>query len=71
MINGGQLDDPLMNERARLYARMYELPMTSGSDAHHADQLTGCGVVVEDRIEKATDYLDMLKAGKLTLLQGN
>lgn len=71
VINGGQLDEPLMNERARLYAMMYELPITSGSDAHHADQLQGCGVMTERRIEQPIDYLEMMKAGKLTLLQGS
>ena len=71
VLNGGQLDFPLMNERAELYAMMYELPKTSGSDAHHADSLPGCGVVVEKQIEKPLDYWVLMKAGKLTLLQGN
>lgn len=70
VINGGQLAEPLFNERAKLYAMMYELPKTSGSDAHHADQLPGCGIVVEKQIEKPLDYLELLKAGEITLLQG-
>lgn len=70
IINGGQLAEPWMNERAKLYAMMYELPMTSGSDAHHADALPGCGVEVGVRLEKPLDYLELLKAGEMTLLQG-
>ncbi len=68
IINGGQLDYPLMNERAKLYAMMYELPVTCGSDSHFAGRLPGCGVEVATKIEKPLDYLELLKAGELGLL---
>ena len=68
IINGGQLDYPLMNERAKIYAMMYELPVTSGSDSHFAGGLPGCGVEVEKRIEEPMDYLKYLKNGGLVLL---
>ena len=68
ILNGGQLEYPLMNERAKIYAMMYDLPVTSGSDSHFAGGLQGCGVEVAKRIEKPLDYLELLKAGELVLL---
>ena len=68
ILNGGQLDYPLMNERAKIYALMYELSVTSGSDSHNAASLPGCGVETARRIEKPLDYLEYLRAGELTLL---
>lgn len=68
IVNGGQLEYPLMNERAKIYAMMYELPVTSGSDSHFAGSLPGCGVEVEKRLEKPLDYLEYLKDGRLILL---
>ena len=57
-----------MNERARLYAGMYELPVTSGSDAHFAGHVPGCGVASDVRMEKITEYLELMKEGRLELL---
>ena len=68
ILNGGQLEYPLMNERAKIYAMMYELPVTAGSDSHNAGTLPGCGVEVEKKIEKPLDYLEFLQAGELILL---
>lgn len=68
ILNGGQLREPWMNERAKIYAMMYELPVTSGSDSHNAAGLPGCGVEMADRIEVPTDYLKCMRAGELTLL---
>lgn len=67
ILNGGQLREPWMNERAKIYAMMYELPVTSGSDSHNAVGLPGCGVEMKTRIEKPMDYLECMKAGELTL----
>ena len=68
VINGGQLLEPWMNERADLYAMMYGLPKTSGSDSHDVTNLKGCGVESEVRFQKAWDYLEAMQAGKLRLL---
>lgn len=68
ILNGGQLREPWMNERAKIYAMMYELPVTSGSDSHYAGGLPGCGVEMANRIEVPTDYLKCMRAGELTLL---
>lgn len=70
-INGAQWEDPRMNERAEIYARMYDLPITSGSDTHDINKMFGCGVVSEVPFETSLDYLKQLKAGRLTLLQAN
>ena len=69
-VNGAQLMEPWMNERAAIYAKMYHLPVTSGSDSHHLSALHGCGVETDQPIVKPLDYLRMLKAGELKLLEG-
>ena len=68
IVNGGHFPDEIMNERARLYAGMYELPVTSGSDAHFAGHVPGCGVASDVRMEKITEYLELMKEGRLELL---
>lgn len=70
VINGGQMHEPWMNERAEIYAMMYDFPKTSGSDSHFAGGLPGCGIQVEKKIEKPTDYLEMLRNRELILLGG-
>lgn len=68
VINGGQLAEPWMNERAEIYAMMYDLPKTSGSDAHYHATLPGCGIVTSKKFECAEDYLTFLRSGELELL---
>ncbi len=70
VINGGQLLEPWMNERANIYAMMYDLPKTAGSDAHNAATLAGCGIETMNRLESATDYLEQMKAGLLEIFDG-
>lgn len=57
-----------MNERAFLYASMYDLPVTSGSDTHSAGALLGGGVETSSKLETAMDYLRCIQSGALTLL---
>lgn len=57
-----------MNERAILYAKMFDLPVTAGSDSHHTDQLYGGGVEAEVPIETQLDYLAAIREGTLKLL---
>ena len=71
VINGAQLEDPIVNDRARLFAMMYDLPQTAGSDSHAVDRLFKSGVETERRIETPMDYLKMIKEGSLKLLEGN
>lgn len=68
VVNGAQLNQPEMNSRAWLYAKMYGLPETAGSDSHHVEGLYGSGVEVPRRIERPTDYLEMLRAGEVKFL---
>lgn len=57
-----------MNDRAFLYAKMFDLPVTSGSDSHHIHTLFGGGVGSETPFETPLDYLAHMQAGTLTLL---
>lgn len=70
VVNGAQLMEPWMNERAAVYARMYDLPETAGSDSHHLSALFGSGVETEEPIRGALDYLRLMQAGQLRLLEG-
>lgn len=57
-----------MNQRAFQYAEMFDLPVTSGSDSHHANSLYGGGVRTPERMETPLDYLRWMKDGTLTLV---
>lgn len=68
VINGAQLMHPEMNDRARIYAMMYGLPGTAGSDSHHVQGLFGSGVELPRKVVQATDYLEMMRAGEVKYL---
>ena len=68
VYNGAQQNDEYMNERGKLYAMMYELPHTAGSDSHCVTDTFRCSVVTEAKIEKPLDYLERIKAGKLKIV---
>lgn len=68
VINGAQLKQPEMNDRARIYAMMYGLPGTAGSDSHHVQGLFGSGVELPRKVVQATDYLEMMRAGEVKYL---
>ena len=68
VINGAQLKQPEMNDRARIYAMMYGLPGTAGSDSHHVPGLFGSGVELPRNLVQATDYLEMMRAGEVKYL---
>lgn len=61
-------DGKKMNERAFLYAKMFDLPVTAGSDSHHTHALLGGGIEAEYPIEAPLDYFAQIQAGTLTLL---
>ncbi len=69
VFNGGQRHDEGMNDRGKLYAQMYGLPETAGSDSHGVTDNFRCSIETEERIEKPMDYLDMLKAGKVRVVE--
>ncbi len=65
VINASHSDE-LMNQRAYIYANMYDLPVTAGSDAHNTtDKWFGGGVVTSEKITSAQDYIKLVKERKL------
>lgn len=66
-INGAHSKESLMNDRAIIYAKMYDLPITAGSDSHHADKLLGSGVETLRKIVTPLDYLEMIKNKEIKL----
>lgn len=62
--------DPMYNQRAALYADMYGLPKTGGSDSHHLDKLFGGGICVPEEINSPADYLRQIQNGTVIPLPG-
>lgn len=71
IINASQ--DDVLNGYAKIYADMYSLPVTAGSDIHHIDNpnCRMCGVKSETRFKTAADYVNALKNGSLTIFDSN
>ena len=65
VINGSHDPRNMYNERATLYADMYGLLKTGGSDTHHLDRMFGSGISVPEPINSHEDYLRMLKEGRV------
>lgn len=68
IVNGAHLKQPEMNDRARIYAMMYGLPGTAGSDSHHLRALPQSGVELPRKVVRAPDYLEMIRAGEVKCL---
>lgn len=47
---------------------MYGLPGTAGSDSHHLRALPQSGVELPRKVVRATDYLEMIRAGEVKCL---
>ena len=58
------------DEKAIETARSFDLPMTSGSDAHRPEDVARGGVMTEERIRTTEDYLKALFGNKLILVGG-
>ncbi len=75
VINGSHGDiheaRSIYNERATLYADMYGLLKTGGSDSHHLDRLFGSGIAVPEPINSFEDYKRQLKEGRVIPLTCN
>ena len=69
VVNGSHDPAKMYNERANLYADMYGLIKTGGSDSHHLHSLFGSGISVPEPINSHEDYLRMLKEGRVIPLQ--
>ena len=62
-------DRSIFNDRAKIYAGWYDLPVTAGSDAHNTtDRFYGGGVALEHRIKSPSDYISAVKERKLSFL---
>ena len=59
--------EEVWNERARLFAESYDLPMTGGSDAHRTDKIKG-GMIFENNVNDIFDYIDFVKSKQGTIL---
>ena len=59
---------PGENDRAFQFAKMFDLPVTSGSDSHHTHLLYGGGVETPEKMETPRDYLRWMQSGALKLL---
>lgn len=51
------------NQRAYMYAREYNLPMTAGADSHHHDIICS-GITVDEKFESIDDYISVIKNRK-------
>ena len=69
IINASHSPDTLYNQRAELYADMYGLPKTGGSDSHHLDKLFGGGILVPEPINTPADYLRQIRNGTVVPLK--
>lgn len=69
IINASHSPDTLYNQRAELYADMYGLPKTGGSDSHHLDKLFGGGILVPEPINTPADYLRQIRNGTVIPLK--
>lgn len=62
--------DPAFNERAKIYAGWYDLPVTSGSDAHNTtNRWYGGGVLSEERFTSALDYANAMINGRIVCIE--
>ena len=61
--------DPKFNERAKIYADWYDLPVTGGSDSHNTtDRYHKGGVISPKRFTSAVDYVKSVIAGDIEII---
>lgn len=60
----------IFNDRAEMYAKMYGLAGTGGSDTHNASQIVGGGIMVPEKINTPEDYLRQIRNGSVIPLEG-
>ena len=69
VINASHNPNNFYNRRADIYADMYGLPKTGGSDSHHLDKLFGGGISVPEPINSPDDYLRQIRNGTVVPLE--
>lgn len=60
-FNASNMEDE--NQRAFMYAREYDLPITGGSDSHHHDIICS-GIDVPEKFNTIHDYVELIKQNK-------
>lgn len=69
IINASHAPDKPFNERAKIYAGWYDLPVTAGSDAHDTSgRWFGGGVESDTKFSSFADYRDAVLNGRVRLL---
>ena len=54
------------SDNALAYAKEHNLPVTGGSDTHRLEDIGRGGVLSDEEIKTADDYVRLLMSGKLT-----
>ncbi len=62
-------NEPFRNEMAKMFAKHYNMPMTSGSDFHSSNALAKGGIISNKKILTPRDLTDVLKSGDYTLIE--
>ena len=56
------------DEKVIEYAKLHGLPITGGSDAHRPEDVAGTGILSENKINSAKDYVTLIKSGKYAII---
>lgn len=59
---------PSYNDKAVRYAKAHGLPMTSGSDTHHAEDLAGGGIMLKERARTIQALIDSIRSQEIQLV---
>lgn len=57
------------SERAEAVAREHGLSMIGGSDAHRDEDVAGSGILTEEKIETAEQFIRLVKEGKCEIIR--
>lgn len=57
------------SERSLEIARAHGLCLTGGSDAHRVEDLCGSGILTEERIESAEQFIRLVREGKCEIIR--
>ena len=62
-------NEPFRNEMAKMFAKHYGKPMTSGSDFHGSNALAKGGIISNKKILTVKDLVEVLKSGEYSLIE--
>lgn len=62
-------NEPFRDEMAKVFARHYGKPMTSGSDYHDPAHLAKGGIITEHKISSPSELSRLLKSGEYSLIE--